>query len=219
MKKFSKVYENVEGKNKPKTIVFTDVVQSSKLWSDDPITMDKQLSEHFKLVDGIAKKYNGFVVKTIGDAFMVYFESNESILDAIKFSIMVLKKEKLNLRVGISSGDMEERTYNIQNSNLRDFFGNTVNSASRLESKVSQPGGFAFAYESISDELSEKVKKLIDNFKYEKIEFSSNCEGDKEEIQGKRSGRLLYDIQISKCTEIQKLKGIKELTAYSVKVK
>ena len=38
------------------TMVFTDVVGSSKMWSDDPITMIGQLEAHHKLVDTIAQK-------------------------------------------------------------------------------------------------------------------------------------------------------------------
>jgi len=54
-------------------MLFTDVVGSSKMWSDDPQTMNIQLDKHFKVMDGLARKYGGFVVKTIGDSFMIYF--------------------------------------------------------------------------------------------------------------------------------------------------
>jgi class 3 adenylate cyclase len=94
-------------------MVFTDVVGSSKLWSDDPYTMAIQLEEHHKLVDTLSSKYKGWIVKTIGDAFMVYFEpSSESLLNALRFSKEIIKQEiKYNLRVGICSGNMEEKTY------------------------------------------------------------------------------------------------------------
>ena len=36
-------------------MVFTDVVGSSKLWSDDPITMAQQLENHHILIDSLAK--------------------------------------------------------------------------------------------------------------------------------------------------------------------
>ena len=68
-------------------IVFTDVVGSSKMWSDDAVTMFKQLEGHHKLVETIAESNKGWIVKTIGDAFMVYFEQSEdSLYNAIKFS-------------------------------------------------------------------------------------------------------------------------------------
>jgi class 3 adenylate cyclase len=145
-------------------MVFTDVVGSSKLWSDDPYTMARQLEEHHKLVDELSGKYKGWIVKTIGDAFMVYFEpSSESLINALRFSKEIIKQEiKYNLRVGICSGNMEEKTYKIQNVNLRDFFGNAVNTASRMESKVSEAGGMAFtSVKPISQNVIANIEEQI----------------------------------------------------------
>lgn len=156
---------NGEGStSKMSAMVFTDVVGSSKLWSDDPYTMARQLEEHHKLVDSLSGKYNGWIVKTIGDAFMVYFEpSNDSLLNALRFSKEIIKQEvKYNLRVGVCLGNMEEKTYKIQNVNLRDFFGNAVNTASRMESKVSESGGVAFtSVKPISQNLISNIEKQI----------------------------------------------------------
>jgi class 3 adenylate cyclase len=145
-------------------IVFTDVVGSSKMWSDDAVTMFKQLEGHHKLVETIAESNKGWIVKTIGDAFMVYFEpSSESLINALRFSKEIIKQEiKYNLRVGICSGNMEEKTYKIQNVNLRDFFGNAVNTASRMESKVSESGGMAFtSVKPISQNLIANIEEQI----------------------------------------------------------
>lgn len=127
-------------------MVFTDVVGSSKQWSDDPISMAKQLEQHHVLIDSLAKKHKGWIVKTIGDAFMVYFEpSNKSIYNALNFAKEAIEKEtKYSIRVGVCTGNMEQKTYSIQNVNLKDFFGNAVNTASRMESKVAAPNGIAF---------------------------------------------------------------------------
>ena len=146
------------------SMVFTDVVGSSKLWSDDPYTMARQLEEHHKLVDSLAGKYKGWIVKTIGDAFMVYFEpSKDSLINALNFSKeIILMEKKYNLRVGVCLGNMEEKTYRIQNVNLRDFFGNAVNTASRMESKVSEAGGMAFtSVKSISQNLISSIESKI----------------------------------------------------------
>jgi class 3 adenylate cyclase len=118
------------------SMVFTDVVGSSKMWSDDPITMSKQLEGHHKLVNSIAEKNKGWIVKTIGDAFMVYFESSEdSLFNAVNFAKQVILGEKAyNLRVGVCQGHMDQKTYRIQKVDLKDFFGNPVNTASRMES-------------------------------------------------------------------------------------
>jgi class 3 adenylate cyclase len=154
------------------SIVFTDVVGSSKMWSDDPITMIGQLEAHHKLVDTLAQKNNGWIVKTIGDAFMVYFEPSESSLyNAIKFSKeLILTEKAYNLRVGVCQGHMDEKTYSIQKVDLRDFFGNAVNSASRMESKVSEVGG-TIAFCSLKP-IENKMVKIKSLGEIEKIDLS-----------------------------------------------
>jgi class 3 adenylate cyclase len=154
------------------TMVFTDVVGSSKMWSDDPVTMIGQLEAHHKLVDSLASKNNGWIVKTIGDAFMVYFEPNEnSLFNAIKFSKeLILNEKAYSLRVGICEGHMDEKTYSIQKVELRDFFGNAVNASSRMESKVSEVGG-TIAFCSLKP-IENKIGKLKTLGKIENVDLS-----------------------------------------------
>ena len=154
------------------TMVFTDVVGSSKMWSDDPVTMIGQLEAHHKLVDSLASKNNGWIVKTIGDAFMVYFEPNEnSLFNAIKFSKeLILSEKAYSLRVGICEGHMDEKTYSIQKVELRDFFGNAVNASSRMESKVSEVGG-TIAFCSLKP-IENKIGKLKTLGKIENVDLS-----------------------------------------------
>ena len=154
------------------TMVFTDVVGSSKMWSDDPITMIGQLEAHHKLVDTIAQKNNGWIVKTIGDAFMVYFEqSDSSLFNAIKFSKeLILSEKAYNLRVGICQGHMDEKTYSIQKVELKDFFGNAVNSSSRMESKVAEVGG-TIAFSSLKP-IENQMSKIQTLGEIEKVDLS-----------------------------------------------
>jgi class 3 adenylate cyclase len=151
-------------------MLFTDVVGSSKMWSDDPKTMSVQLDKHFKLMDDLARKRNGFVVKTIGDAFMIYFpKSEKSLEDAVEFAVEVTKLEELTLRIGICSGNMAAKKCRIQNVELIDFFGDVVNTASRMESKVAEEGGIAFT--SVNN-IDEQVKSLSKKYRLTKIEGS-----------------------------------------------
>lgn len=124
-------------------MMFTDVEGSSSMWSDDPQKMAIQLEEHHKLIQNISEKHEGWIVKTIGDAFMVYFEpSDYSLVNAVKCAKeIILSEPAYNLRIGICQGYMDEKTYRIQKVDLRDFFGNSVNTASRMESKVAGKGG------------------------------------------------------------------------------
>ena len=154
------------------TMVFSDVVGSSKMWSDDPVTMIGQLEAHHKLVDSLASKNNGWIVKTIGDAFMVYFEPSEySLFNAIKFSKeLILNEKAYGLRVGVCEGHMDEKTYSIQKVELRDFFGNAVNAASRMESKVSEVGG-TIAFCSLKP-IDNRMSKIQTLGKVEKVDMS-----------------------------------------------
>jgi class 3 adenylate cyclase len=164
--KESKDSEEVKEKSGPMpTMVFTDVVGSSKMWSDDPITMAQQLEGHHKLIHSVSEKNKGWIVKTIGDAFMVYFETSEdSLFNAMKFAKEVILSEKAyNLRIGVCQGHMDQKTYKIQKVDLKDFFGNAVNTASRMESKVSEVGGtIAFCSTKPIENKLGKIKTLGD---------------------------------------------------------
>lgn len=154
------------------TMVFSDVVGSSKMWSEDPVTMIGQLEAHHKLVDSLASKNKGWIVKTIGDAFMVYFEPSEySLFNAIKFSKeLILNEKAYGLRVGVCEGHMDEKTYSIQKVELRDFFGNAVNASSRMESKVSEVGG-TIAFCSLKP-IDNRMGKIQTLGKVEKVDMS-----------------------------------------------
>lgn len=163
----------IEKTDKVPTMLFTDVVGSSKMWSDDPQNMSKQLQEHHALVTTLSEKYNGWVVKTIGDAFMIYFDKSEnSLLNALRFSKDLVRNEKkYKLRIGVCAGNVEERTYRLQKVDLKDFYGNAVNTASRMESKLAEENGIAFTSTGIiSSDLINKINQEIGNVK--KIDVS-----------------------------------------------
>ena len=152
---------NVQKTDLLPTILFTDVVGSSKMWSDDKETMMDQLREHHKLVASLASKNKGWIVKTIGDAFMVYFEpSVDSLKNALRFSKdLILNEKKYQLRIGVCRGQMQEETYRIQKVDLKDFYGNPVNTASRMESKVAGEAGMV-AFSSIGELTKNQLNSI-----------------------------------------------------------
>jgi hypothetical protein len=160
-------------------ILFTDVKSSSKLWATYGKEMLKLLIAHEKIIRSCALK--GLIVKTIGDAFMIKFSTlDQGIKCAIDiqqaFRDKPLKFNKstdlLQIRIGIAYGDVNVRHIEIQNHKMNDFFGTTVNMASRMESKVSTVGGFGVLADSLDDKTLELLKK---HCKIQKINFKQHC--------------------------------------------
>ena len=195
-------------------MLFTDIVNSSEKWAKHENKMLEILKEHEKRMFIIGEKNSGVIIKTIGDSFMISFNN---LKDSIKCAIDIqedlnenplkLDKDNIKLRIGMCEGYVFEKNINIQNKTISDLFGNTVNSASRIETKVSKEDGFAFA--SLLNE-NEKLDDLVKNYNVEVIDFNN---GEDNEV--KRSGRLLTDIHRHISKSLEELKGIRKITVYS----
>jgi len=61
---------------------------------------------------------------------------------------------------------MTAKKCRIQNVELIDFFGDVVNTASRMESKVAEPGGIAF---TSVDNIDNQINNLSKKYKLVKI--------------------------------------------------
>jgi len=195
------------------TILFTDIKGSSELWNKNEGEMFKALDIHEKQVVMLCEKYDGIIIKSIGDAFMLSFDDLQ---DAIEFAITLQKdlKEKpikigsknLKLRIGICGGEVYKKVSERQGNTNIDYFGNIINTASRMESKVSDVGGLAFAYDGKIEELK------LDGYKVDVIDFKDDCRVSER----KRSERLLTDVHNYMCKNVDELKGVDKVTAYKI---
>ena len=182
-----------------KVILFNDIVESSKLLLKHDKKYIKMLKKLFLVVSKFAEETNGILVKNMGDAFLLAFDNMD---DCLKFVDKMLRYTVLNklslgrnnsdlvrFRTGIFQGDVYKLKYRLQNKELFDYFGNTVNTASRLESNVSPRGGFAIGAssknigritESIKKRFGDKIK--IDYFVFKKKcgRMSKKCRSDKD---------------------------------------
>ena len=114
-------------------IMFTDMVNYSKLMQQDEAGTLKLLEDQQGIVNTILKDHGGLQIKTIGDAFFSQFDS---VLVALNCGIKIQEtlrefnatrnvSQKINIRIGIHLGDVEIKD--------DDAYGDGVNIASRIE--------------------------------------------------------------------------------------
>ncbi len=112
-----------------KTIVFTDIESSTELSAalGDDAWLDL-LFGHEDVVEVCAAEFNGTVVKSLGDGFMLAFDTPS---DAAAFCVTLRRRlddhpqlGELLIRAGIHCGSVVPRG--------SDFFGTTVNTAARV---------------------------------------------------------------------------------------
>ena len=119
------------------TFLFSDLKDSTELYDrvGDLVAFDL-VNEHFRLLQEIIVSERGAVVKTIGDAVMATFETpDRAIAAAIRMREAMSdlgaerQHQSLHLKMGIHEGSCLAVTLNAQ----QDYFGQTVNIASRVQ--------------------------------------------------------------------------------------
>jgi class 3 adenylate cyclase len=119
------------------TFLFSDLKDSTELYErvGDLVAFDL-VNEHFRLLQEIIAAERGAVVKTIGDAVMATFETPDRAIAAalrMREAMSDLGAERqhqsLRLKMGIHEGPCLAVTLNAQ----QDYFGQTVNVASRVQ--------------------------------------------------------------------------------------
>ncbi len=113
------------------TFLFTDIEGSTKLWEAYPGAMQQALARHDELLRQAIENNNGYVFKTVGDAFCAAFPTAPDALNAAVQSHLRLLNEEwgetgsLRVRMGLHTGVAEERDGN--------YFGQTLNRVARLQ--------------------------------------------------------------------------------------
>lgn len=112
------------------TFLFTDIEGSTKLWEIRPEAMRLALARHDKLLQQAIKSNNGFVFKTIGDAFCASFATAADALNAALDAQLALGAElpkdglSLRVRMALNTGAVEHRD--------NDYFGQPLTRVARL---------------------------------------------------------------------------------------
>src|SRR5215471_4699878 len=121
-------------------IMFTDMVGYSALSQRDDKLALELLEEHRRLLREIFPRFNGTEIKTIGDAFLVEFNSAlEAAQCAIEIQRALAKRNadvppdrRIEVKIGIHIGDVVHRG--------GDVYGDGVNIASRIEQLAGAEG-------------------------------------------------------------------------------
>ncbi|MEW5814551.1 MAG: 2TM domain-containing protein [Spirochaetota bacterium] len=136
-------------------IMYTDIHGFSRMMEQDEQSTLELLSHLNQLVSGLASKYKGRVIKTIGDALLLEFMTT---LDAVNCGVEIQNsladfnksgvKEVLRLRIGIHLGDI----YFFED----DALGEGINIAARLQS-LANPGCICIS-QDVYNIIANKVK-------------------------------------------------------------
>ncbi|MEX0662897.1 MAG: adenylate/guanylate cyclase domain-containing protein [Balneolaceae bacterium] len=116
------------------TVMFTDLTDSSSMYSNNGDEFATgQVIDHFEVLRKIISEERGAIVKTIGDATMSIFQEPVDAVRAFHRAQQHFKEAqnsdyKIQLKGGIHYGNGIAVTLN----NRIDFFGKTINIASRL---------------------------------------------------------------------------------------
>jgi class 3 adenylate cyclase len=119
------------------TFLFSDLRGSTELYERvGDLTAFDLVNEHFRLLQEIIASERGAIVKTIGDAVMATFETpDRAIAAAIRMREAMSdlgaerQHQSLSLKMGIHEGSCLAVILNAQ----QDYFGQTVNIASRVQ--------------------------------------------------------------------------------------
>ena len=112
------------------TFLFTDIEGSTSMWEKAPAQMQHALARHDQILRSAVEAHEGYVFKTVGDAFCAAFATARQALEATLAAQRTLFAEQwdegatVRVRMALHTGVAEERD--------GDYFGPPVNRVARL---------------------------------------------------------------------------------------
>lgn len=178
------------------TIMFTDITGSTRMYETLGDTKAYNIvRDHFEIFFKSIEKFDGKVIKTIGDAVMASFISNEQAImaatDAVasfkEYNLTRQQSECIKVRIGIHRGTA--LLVNLNNS--LDYFGSTINKAARIQN-LSKSDEVSFSEEVYND------KAFLTALKTSGV---SEIQRRVEDLKGIQGGQVTYTARINtECT-------------------
>ncbi|MBI5609008.1 MAG: adenylate/guanylate cyclase domain-containing protein [Deltaproteobacteria bacterium] len=170
-----------DGNRRLKAIMFTDIKGYSAMMGQDEAGTVKAVLEHREIVRECLSRHEGEEHETIGDAFVVLFDS---VVNAVRCGADIQAhlaernsklppQEQVWLRIGIHLGDII-----LQGDGI---YGDGVNVAARVQDKA-EPGGIS---------ITEQVFLQIDG----KVDMPIEAQG-KVELKNIRNPHSLYRLKL-----------------------
>jgi predicted ATPase/class 3 adenylate cyclase len=112
------------------TFLFTDIEGSTRLWGQSPAAMEPALARHNALLREAIEHNDGYVFKTMGDAFCAAFPTASSAITAAIATQRALAHEpwpesaRISVRMALHSGTVD--------AHENDYFGQPLNRVARL---------------------------------------------------------------------------------------
>jgi adenylate cyclase len=184
LNKLSNYVVDFSGESKNYCVGFVDIVNSTKI---SATLNQEKMSKYYEIflnsMANIVERFNGFVIKNIGDSLLYYFpESSESsskngFLSCIESSLTMIDSHELintkvkneglpslNYRVSADYGKVT--VIKSENSSVNDIVGVPVNICSKINGSASKNGAV------IGSDLYQMVKDF-DGYYYDQIEAYS----------------------------------------------
>ena len=141
------------------SIMFTDIKDyTARSAAESRLGVVEMVRRHRELAQPIVRRRGGRIVKTIGDALLITFQSaTDAVLGGVEIQQAVLRhnqsvfteREKLELRIAISTGEVAEEA--------NDVYGEAVNLASRVQ-QLGEPGQVLFTESTLATVNKREVK-------------------------------------------------------------
>src|SRR5208282_920093 len=136
-------------------IMFTDIEGFTQRMNLRESMGFKLLKKHNEIMDAAVKKHGGRVVKSMGDSYMVSFES---VVNAVQCALDAQEQfSRVNREGGLSEPLLVRMSIHLGDVVIRgdDVFGDTVNLASHLQQLT--PGGAICVSQEVYVEVRGKI--------------------------------------------------------------